>query len=61
MIRKIRDYFRENYAHVNDQEVSDADILAQMEQAYMKDISFERQMDLLYDWMLANQLCEVTP
>jgi hypothetical protein len=26
---------------------------------HMKDRSFESQMDLLYDWMLANDLCEV--
>lgn len=59
MIEKIRNYFRDHYAHVNFQAVSDREILAQVNQSYMKDCSFERQMDLLYDWILANQICEV--
>lgn len=61
MIKKIRDFFRERYGYVNIQELSDAQLLAFMEQSYVKDLPFERQMDLMYDWILSQDLAEVTP
>ena len=59
MNEKIRQYFRDNYGHVNFQAMSDSYITDFMNQSYVKDLSFERQMDLMYDNILAQQLCEV--
>jgi len=59
MIKKIHEFFRDRYAHVNIQAVDDDDIINLMKQPYMQGLSFEKQMDLLYDYILANQLCEV--
>lgn len=61
MIKKIRDFFRDRYSYVNIQELSDKQLLAFMEQSYVKDLPFERQMDLMYDWILSQDLAEVTP
>ena len=61
MIKKIRDFFRDSYSYVNIQELSDSQLLTFMEQAYVKDLTFERQMDLMYDWILSQDLAEVTP
>jgi hypothetical protein len=59
MIKKIRDFFR--YGYVNIQELSDDQLLTFMEQSYVKDLPFEKQMDLMYDWILSQELAEVTP
>lgn len=59
MIEKVRDFFRERYAHVNFQAISDATIEEFMSRSYIKDRAFESQMDLLYDMILANDMAEV--
>jgi hypothetical protein len=61
MIKKIRDFFRDRYSYVNIQELSDSQLLTFIEQSYVKDLPFERQMDLMYDWILSQDLAEVTP
>ena len=59
MIEKVRDFFREHYGYVNLQAISDATIEEFMGRSYIKDRSFESQMDLLYDTILANDMTEV--
>lgn len=59
MIKKVRDFFRERYAHVNFQAIDDATIEEFMSRSYVKDRTFESQMDLLYDMILANDMVEV--
>lgn len=61
MIKKIRDFFSTHYGHVNLQELSDRDLLNFMAQRHIKDLPFERQMDLMYDWILSQDLAKVTP
>jgi len=59
MVEKVRQYFRDNYGYINLSELSDVQIDEFMNQSYVKGKSFERQMDLLQDNILANGLAEV--
>lgn len=59
MIEKVRNFFRERYGYVNFQAISDSTIEEFMSRSYIKDRSFESQMDLLYDMILANGMAEV--
>lgn len=61
MIEKVRSYFNKRYSYVDHYAVSDQAILKMLEGPYMKNKSFNQQMDLLYDWMLSQDLCDVTP
>ncbi|MFA7156745.1 MAG: hypothetical protein WC123_03540 [Bacilli bacterium] len=61
MIEKVRSYFNERYLYVDHYAVSDQAILKMLEEPYLKNKSFNQQMDLLYDWMLSQDLCDVTP
>lgn len=59
MVKEVREYFRENYGHVNIAELSDAQIEKFVNRNVLEDMTFERKMDLLYDYILANGLAEV--
>lgn len=59
MIEKVRNFFSKRYGYVNLQAISDATIEEFMGRSYVKDRAFERQMDLLYDMILANGMTEV--
>jgi len=58
-LKQIYEYFRENYTHINIQEINPKLIKKQMEYDYMKRFSIERQMDLLHDYIVSQNLCEV--
>ena len=59
MIDETRDYFRDNYPHVNFQAMYDIYIVDFLSRPHVKDLSFEKQMDLMYDDILSQDLCEV--
>lgn len=59
MEKEAREFFAKNYGHVNFRELSDVFIRKYLEQAWIKDLSFERKMDCLYDYILSNDLVEV--
>ena len=58
-LEQIYEYFRENYSHVNIQDVNPKWIENQMNMDYMKRYSVERQMDLLLDGILSQDLCDI--
>ena len=58
-LKQIYEYFRENYPHIDIQYVNPKLIEKQMKQDYMKQLSVERQMDLLLDYIIGQDLCEV--
>lgn len=60
MIKQIRDYFRDHYAYINLQELTDQQLLDFVEAPHMKDVPFIRQMEYMQDWILSQGLAEVT-
>jgi hypothetical protein len=58
-ISKVRSFFIDNYGHVDLDQMSDGFMLRFLAQDYLKDLSFERKMDCLYDHILAQNLCDV--
>ncbi|HII95289.1 MAG TPA: hypothetical protein HA367_06110 [Candidatus Methanofastidiosum sp.] len=60
MIEQIRDYFREQYAYINLQELTDQQLLDFIEAPHIKGLPFTQQMDYLRDWILSQDLAEVT-
>lgn len=59
-IKQIRDYFSQNYGHVAIFQIADQFILDFINQEHVASLSFPRKMDLLYDHLLAQGLCDVT-
>ena len=60
MVQEVREYFWKNYAHVNIQAISDKVIREFMNRTYISRIeSFERKMDLFYDYILSQDLTDV--
>ena len=59
MVEKAREHFRVHYGYVNIDELTDAQIARFLNQGYVKDLAFERQMDLLYDHIVSQGLAEV--
>lgn len=59
MIEQVREYFRVNYPYVYLEDISDKVIRDYLEMGYVRDLSFERKMDLLYDYILSQDLCGV--
>ena len=58
-ISKVRSFFVDNYGHVDLDQMSDGFMLRFLALDYLKDLSFERKMDFLYDHILAQNLCDV--
>ena len=58
-INEIRSYFADNYGHVSLDQLTDGFILRYVERSYLAELSFERKMDLLYDYVLSQDLCDV--
>jgi len=58
-INEIRNYFSTNYGYVGLDQLSDGFILEFMSQGYLELFSFSGKMDLLYDHILSQDLCDV--
>ena len=59
MIEKVREYFRENYPYVYLEDVSDRVIKNYLENGWVLNVPFERKMNLLYDYILSQDLAGV--
>jgi hypothetical protein len=59
MIEQVREYFRVNYSYVNLDELTDVFIRKYLENGWMLNVPFKRKMDLLYDYIISNDLVEV--
>ena len=59
MIEQVKKYFRDNYPYVYLEDVSDKTILEYLENGWVLNVPFERKMDLLYDYILYQNLCGV--
>ena len=60
LIEKIHDYFRDNYGYIAIFQIEDSKIEVFMLQPYVKDLKFEKQMDLLQDYIVSQGLADVT-
>lgn len=58
-MKEVREYFKKNYGYVNLAELTDVFIQKYLDQSWIKDLSFERKMDCLYDYILSNDLTDV--
>jgi len=58
-ISDVREYFRNNYSYVNIGGISDKVILDYLSNDWVLNVPFERKMDLLYDYILSNDLTEI--
>jgi hypothetical protein len=58
-MKEVREYFEKNYGYVNLDELTDVFIQKYLEQSWIVNLSFERKMDCLYDYILANDLIDV--
>lgn len=58
-ISDVREYFNTNYSYVNIGGISDEVILDYLENGWVLNVPFERKMDLLYDYILSQNLTEV--
>jgi hypothetical protein len=59
MIEQVKKYFRDNYPYVYLEDISDKTILEYLENGWVLNVPFERKMDLLYDYILSQDLCGV--
>jgi hypothetical protein len=59
MIEQVKKYFRRCYPYVYLEDVSDKVILEYLENGWVLNVPFERKMDLLYDYILSQNLCGV--
>ena len=58
-INEIRSYFADNYGYVSLDQLTDGFILEFMSRGYLELFSFSGKMDLLYDHILSQNLCDV--
>jgi hypothetical protein len=58
-ISEIRSYFADNYGHISLDQLTDGFITEFMSQGYLELFSFSGKMDLLYDYILSQGLCDV--
>ena len=56
---RVYEYFEQNYGYVDIKSIPRAAILEYLERGYVVNCTFERKMDLLYDYILSQDLCEV--
>jgi hypothetical protein len=59
-IKTTRDYFSIHYAHVAIFQISDQTIIDFLNENHVKDLPFPRKMELLYDHLVSQGLCDVT-
>jgi hypothetical protein len=58
-ISDVREYFRVNYSYVNLDGLTDVFIRKYLENGWVLNVPFERKMDLLYDYILSNDLTDI--
>jgi hypothetical protein len=58
-MKEVREYFDLNYGYVNLDELTDVFIQKYLDQPWIINLPFERKMDCLYDYILANDLTDV--
>lgn len=58
-VEEVRGYFDINYPYVDLGMISNDTIYNFLNQGYIVNLSFERQMDSLYDYILSQGLCDV--
>ena len=58
-MREVREYFKKNYGYVNLAELTDVFIQKYLDQSWIVNLSFERKMDCLYDYILSQGICDV--
>jgi hypothetical protein len=58
-MKEVREYFAKNYGYVNLNELTDVFIQKYLDQSWIVNLSFERKMDCLYDYILSNDLTDV--
>ena len=58
-MKEVREYFEKNYSYVNLGELTDVFIQKYLDQSWIVNLSFERKMDCLYDYILSNNLTDV--
>ena len=58
-ISDVRSFFVSNYGHVSLDQLTDGFILEFLSRNYLVELSFERKMDCLYDYILSQGLCDV--
>jgi hypothetical protein len=58
-VEEVKNYFSEEYPYVDLGALSDNSISEFLNQGYIIDLSFERKMDCLYDYILSQDLCGV--
>jgi hypothetical protein len=58
-MEEVREYFEKNYGYVHLEDISDRVIRDYLDMGYIRDLSFERKMDCLYDYILSQDLTEV--
>jgi len=59
MLAEVKKYFEKNYPHVYLEDISDRVIRDYLDMGYIRDLSFERKMDCLYDYILSQGLCGI--
>lgn len=59
MLAEVKEYFEKNYPYVYLEDISDRVIRDYLDMGYVRDLSFERKMDCLYDYILSQGLCGV--
>jgi hypothetical protein len=60
-IKMVREFFQKHHSYIDLDGVADVDIAEYLTRRYVKDLAFDKQMDLLYDYILSQDLCHVTP
>jgi hypothetical protein len=58
-VRDVIDYFDKEYPYVDLGMLSECSISGFLVQEYIVNLSFERKMDLLYDYILSQGLTEI--
>jgi hypothetical protein len=58
-VRDVIDYFDKEYPYFDLEMLSENSISGFLEQEYIVNLSFERKMDCLYDYILSQDLCGV--
>jgi len=58
MVQQVRDYFRQNYGFVYFDDISDSFIEEYLSRPYIVDLSFEIQMNYLYDAVMSQLMVD---
>ena len=58
MVTKVREYFRAEYGHVYFGDISDSFIEEFLTRSYIVSLSFEKQMDCLYDAVMSQAMVD---